>query len=107
MIAALFVESSGCYSNLSHVDIWDKERDARKYRGTYPVVAHPPCQLWGNMAPINYNRWGGEHNKPGNDGGCFESALNSVRKWGGVLEHPAKTKKRQSSDRISRSTRQS
>ena len=44
------------------------------------------------MAPINYKRWGGEHNKPCNDGGCFESALNSVRQWGGVLEHPAKTK---------------
>jgi hypothetical protein len=27
------------------------------------------------MAAVNYARWGGEHNKPGNDGGCFTSAL--------------------------------
>ena len=88
-IAALFVELDGIYSRLSYVDIWDESRDARKYAGPLPVVAHPPCQLWGNLAYVNYTRWGGEHNKPGNDKGCFESALKSVRKWGGVLEHPA------------------
>jgi hypothetical protein len=58
------------------------------YRGP-SIVAHPPCQLWGKFARINYARWGGEHNKPGNDGGCFASALENVRKYGGVLEHPA------------------
>jgi len=55
-------------------------------------VAHPPCQLWGNLASVNYARWGGDHNKPKNDGGCFESALYSVNSCGGVLEHPAHSK---------------
>lgn len=89
MIAALFVETGGAYFGLEGVDPWDKERDARLYAGPHPVVAHPPCQLWVNFAALNYKRWGGEHNKPGNDGGCFASALASVRTWGGVLEHPA------------------
>jgi len=88
-IAALFVQPDGCYKDLEGIDLWDEARDARKYNGPYPVVAHPPCQLWGNLAFVNYKRWGGEHNRPGNDDGCFESALESVRKWGGVLEHPA------------------
>lgn len=88
-IAALYVETNGCYFNLPGVDPWDEPRDARKYAGPYPVVAHPPCQRWGNMAFVNFKRWGGEHNRPGNDGGCFSTALKSVRAFGGVLEHPA------------------
>lgn len=89
MIAALFVETGGCYFGVDGVDPWDIHRDAREYDGPWPVVAHPPCQLWVNFAALNFKRWGGEHNRPGNDGGCFASALASVRKWGGVLEHPA------------------
>ena len=91
-VAALFVQPEGCYSRCSDVEMWDEQRDARRYKGSLPVIAHPPCQLWGAMAAVNYSRWGGEHNKPGNDGGCFKSALKSVNRCGGVLEHPAKTK---------------
>ena len=90
-VAALFVERCGCYYGLSDVDMWPIQRDARKYTANLPVVAHPPCQLWGALAKVNYTRWGGEHNKPGNDGGCFASALRNVIRCGGVLEHPAKT----------------
>ena len=92
LCAALFVQKNGCYSGLSYVDPYPEDRDARRYAGPYPVVAHPPCQLWGAMAAINFARWGGEHNRPGNDHGCFASALASVRAFGGVLEHPAKTR---------------
>lgn len=88
-VAALFVQPDGCYIDLPGVDSWCETRDAREYRGPLPVVAHPPCQLWGNLACVNFARWGGEHNRPGNDGGCFAAAVDAVRKWGGVLEHPA------------------
>lgn len=91
-VAALFVQSDGCYANQDGIDAWDEARDARRYQGPYPVVAHPPCQLWGAMANVNFARWGGEHNMPGNDGGCFASALAAVNLWGEVLEHPEKTR---------------
>lgn len=86
MIAALFVEASGVYSCLPDVELWPKERDARNYAGPWPVVAHPPCERWGRY-------WGGSPTTwprlvKGDDGGCFASALSSVRRWGGVLEHP-------------------
>lgn len=91
MISALFVEKNGVYFNLPNVDPWDEERDARKYVGFNPVVAHPPCQKWGKMARVNFARWGGKHNAPCFDDGCFFAALVSVRLNGGVLEHPAQT----------------
>jgi hypothetical protein len=86
VIAALFVQTGGCYFNLPGVVPWDKERDARKYCGPWPVVGHPPCSRWCRLAGLVEARWG---HKRGEDGGCFESCLNSVRTWGGVLEHPA------------------
>ena len=91
-LAALFVQPDGCYAGLPDVDAWPEQRDARRYAGPLPVVAHPPCQRWGAMANVNYARWGGDHNRPGNDGGCFAAALRAVVTWGGVLEHPAKSR---------------
>lgn len=87
MIAALYVEKDGIYANLAGVDPWDESRDARLYAGPHPVVAHPPCQRWGRF-------WHGSTRNPhqyqlGDDGGCFAAALAAVRRWGGVLEHPA------------------
>jgi hypothetical protein len=89
MIAALFVQEGGAYYGLPNVDPWPESRDARLYAGPWPVVAHPPCERWTNFARLNFKRYGGEHNRPGNDGGCFASALENLRLYGGVLEHPA------------------
>jgi len=73
MIAALFVEKEGVYSNLPDVDPW-------------PVIAHPPYERWGRY-------WHGgpsakERKVKGADGGCFAAALAAVRRFSGVLEHP-------------------
>ena len=86
MIAALFVDRRGVYAGLPDVDIWDEARDARRYPGRHRVIAHPPCARWCQMAPVNQARYGHEI---GDDGGCFAAALAAVRKWGGLLEHPA------------------
>lgn len=91
MVAALYVESGGTYFGLDGVDPWDEARDARQYKGPHPVVAHPPCQRWGKFwfgQPLAV-KMTGVRKKKGDDGGCFEAALWSVRTHGGVLEHPA------------------
>ena len=86
-VAALYVETDGAYFGVPGVFAWDEPKDARRYRGPFPVVAHPPCQRWGKY-------WHGAPNKPhqyrkGDDHGCFGAALTAVRNYGGVLEHPA------------------
>lgn len=86
MVAALYVEKNGPYAGLQDVDVWDAERDARLYPGSHPVVAHPPCSRWCRLAGLVEKRWG---HKKGDDGGTFAAALRDVRKYGGVLEHPA------------------
>lgn len=83
MIAALFVEKNGVYFGLPNVDPWDEERDAMKYPGPYPVIAHPPCTVYCVMSNCR------PEIKKRSDGGAFQFALNAVRKYGGLLEQPA------------------
>lgn len=88
-VAALYVAFGGIYYGLDGVEPWGlPDRDAREYSGPHPVVTHPPCDRWCQMAPVNQARYG---HKVGEDGGCFAAAIAAVRQWGGVLEHPALT----------------
>jgi hypothetical protein len=90
VIAALYVEKGGCYFGLAGVDPWAEDRDARLYAGPWPVVAHPPCQRWGKLwagQPLHIKRTG-ERKIKGDDNGCFAAALDAVRRYGGILEHP-------------------
>jgi hypothetical protein len=90
VIAALYVETNGCYFGMPDVDPWDQQRDARLYDGPWPVVAHPPCQRWGKMwfGSPNVVATTGRRKIKGDDDGCFAAALASVRKWGGGTGTP-------------------
>jgi hypothetical protein len=87
-VAALYVEAGGVYYGLPDVDPWDEARDARRYPGPWPVVAHPPCNRWSIMVESNPQI----RDLLGQDGGTFAAALDAVRTYGGVLEHPALTR---------------
>lgn len=87
ILAALYVAKAGTYYRDPDFDPYDESRDARRYHGNMPVVAHPPCQRWGHYAQ-------GSTRKPfqyliGADGGCFAHALDTLQRVGGVIEHPA------------------
>src|SRR5262245_39623422 len=78
-VAALYIDPRGPYPKLEGVECWDAVRDARLYDGPHPVVAHPPCK---NYSRISYLAKGDERD-------CAIRAVVQVRRWGGVLEHPA------------------
>ena len=94
-VAALYVDTArGPYAGMPGVDCWGfaektgtqldafaATRDAMQYPGTWPVVAHPPCGPWGRF---HWHYKGGEGGKA-----CGLRAVEQVRRWGGVLEHPS------------------
>lgn len=79
-VAALYVDPRGPYASLP-VDLWDEKRDARLYDGPHRVIAHPPCQQWGRLRAQ-------AHCNPAHLE-CGPIAVDQVRRFGGVLEHPA------------------
>lgn len=79
-VAILFARQDSIYKTLPDCDVWDIERDARRWPGGGPAVAHPPCRAWGRLSHMA---------KPRPDEmGLARWAVAQVRQWGGVLEHP-------------------
>lgn len=80
-VAVLFARADSNYRALPDVDVWDARRDARRFGGGMPVVAHPPCRAWASLRHF-------ARPEPGEKELAL-FAVEMVRKCGGVLEHPA------------------
>ena len=79
-IAVLFARNDSIYKTIEGCDVWDKNRNALNWDGCSPVVAHPPCRAWGNLRQFS-------HPRPGEKELAIW-AIEKIRKYGGVLEHP-------------------
>lgn len=80
-VVALYVDPRGPYPKL--VKEWyDEKRDARTYEGPWPVVAHPPCGPRGSCRNLCTKQ----------DASLAIRAIDQIRRFGGVLEHPAGSK---------------
>ena len=82
-ISVLFARRDSIYKTLPGVDVWDADRDALRWSGGTPVVAHPPCRLWSSLAHMS--------TAPKEEKELAIWAIEQVRKWGGVLEHPQRS----------------
>lgn len=72
------------YKGIPGCDVWDEDRDAMTWTGGLPVVAHPPCRAWGRLSHMAKPRTGEKD--------LARFAVDMVRAYGGVLEHPAWSK---------------
>ena len=84
-VAVLFARADSHYKTLPGCDVWDEARDARKWPGGAPVVAHPPCRLWAKLRQF------AKANDPEMERQLAIDAVARVRRFGGVLEHPAES----------------
>lgn len=80
-IAILFARRDSIYKELPDCDVWDADRDALRWPGGMPIVAHPPCRAWGRLSHMAKPR-------PG-ERDLALWAVDQIRQYGGVLEHPA------------------
>lgn len=80
-VAVLFARADSNYKQIPGCDVWDIKRDALKWPGGAPVVAHPPCRAWGLLRQFSKPRDGEKDLAPW--------AVSQIRAHGGVLEHPA------------------
>jgi hypothetical protein len=77
-VAVLWVAPDSNYWRLWPLcELWGVGRDARKYDGPWPIVAHPPCGCWGKF------KWNCTHSK---EHGII--AMELVHKYGGIVEQP-------------------
>jgi hypothetical protein len=79
-VAALYVDiKGGIYPHIPGVECWGlPHRDAKRYAGPHPIVAHPPCGPWSKL----------KHQCKKQDPECGKVAVRQVQEFGGVLEHP-------------------
>lgn len=84
MVAVLFARGDSIYKTMPGLDVYDKERDAKTFKGGAPVVAHPPCRAWSRMRAFAKPEPGEKE--------LAHFAIFQVRENGGVLEHPSGSK---------------
>lgn len=80
MVSALFVRKDSVYKGLG-IDCWDADRNALLWPGGNPGIFHPPCRKWSRMRAFS--------TAPDDEKELAIWSVDQVRKWGGVLEHPA------------------
>ena len=84
-VAILYARQDSIYKTMPGCDVWDIDRDARRWPGGCPVVAHPPCRLFGHLAHAATQA------RPDEKRYAYQ-CIHHIRRNGGVLEHPKASK---------------
>lgn len=80
-VSVLCVASGSNYYRIPGLDLWDTMRDAYKFTGQNPVIAHPPCAQWSRLHKF------AKQNEYEKELAVF--CWEKVNQNGGIFEHPA------------------
>jgi hypothetical protein len=79
-VTVLFCQKNSIYKRMG-CNVYDEDRNSLSWMGSEPAIYHPPCRLWSKLKHLStadpiekyLALW----------------AVNKVRSYGGILEHPA------------------
>ena len=89
-VAILCCSPKSIYKSFPGLDCFDKNRDARSFAGSGPVIAHPPCRYWLPTASL-FGRQAREKADPVIMDAEMELGIfcaEQVKRCGGILEQP-------------------
>jgi hypothetical protein len=80
-VSVLFAARDSVYKTIPGLDVWDEDRDALNWPGGNPGIFHPPCRLFSRLRHLS--------TAPESEKHLAHWSVFKVRRYGGVLEHPA------------------
>lgn len=80
-IPVLYTAKKSIYHQLLDADPYDQKRDALKWPGGTPFIAHPPCRLWCKLRRFSTADPAERY--------LALITVCQIRRYGGILEHPA------------------
>lgn len=86
---ALFCRRDSDYKLRPEWDVYDADRNALTYNDEDPVVCHPPCRFWGQMSHMAGRSGRLTTEQIQAEKSLATWSINTIRRVGGVLEHPS------------------
>lgn len=84
VVPVLFVHQKSNYKKDNDFDCYDEKRNALNFKSKIPAIYHPPCRKFSRLRGLSC--------APDSEKELAYWAIDNVRKYGGIVEHPHDSK---------------